>query len=255
MSTLQLKNPHSIIAALSTRPKDVSRITLGGHSAKDDPWERVATLARKHGIPLQQGGASPGRDSRGGRDRDRDRDGGRTGAAEATVRPREPVSIEELFQGARERSGGKGLWLALDSLQDPQNVGAIFRTAGFFGVEGILMTTERSAPLTAAAYDVASGGIESVPFAQQVNLQRAFEIAKEQGLWILGSSEHAHDDLESIERDRPWLLVLGNEEKGIRRLTEEACDLMCKISSRGGVTSLNVSVAAGVFISRLAPRA
>ena len=168
------------------------------------------------------------------------------------MRERTGVSAEKLFDDARERSGGKGLWLALDSLQDPQNVGAIFRTAAFFGVQGILLTTERSAPLSAAAYDVASGGMEYVPFTQQVNLQRGFEAAKEAGLWILGTSEHARETLGGVQKDRPWLVVLGNEERGIRRLTEESCDVMCRIDPKGeGVKSLNVSVAAGILMGQL----
>ena len=107
-----------------------------------------------------------------------------------------------------------------------------FRAAAFFGAQGILLTQERSAPLSAVVYDVASGGLEYVPFTLQINLQRAFEIAKDAGLWILGTSEHAKDGVDSIERDRPWLLVLGNEEKGMRRLTEESCDVLCKIPCR-----------------------
>ena len=95
------------------------------------------------------------------------------------------------------------------------------------------------------------GGVEHVPFTIQPNLQRGFEVAKEAGLWILGSSEHAHDDLQSVEADRPWLLVLGNEEKGMRRLTEESCDVLCKISAKGKVSSLNVAVASGVMMSYL----
>ena len=91
-----------------------------------------------------------------------------------------------------------------------------------------------------------------MPFTLQTNLQRAFENAKDAGLWILGTSEHAKDDLSkssAIARGS----VLGNEEKGMRRLTEETCDVLCKISARGeGVTSLNVSVAAGILISALA---
>jgi 23S rRNA (guanosine2251-2'-O)-methyltransferase len=167
------------------------------------------------------------------------------------VKEKTAVSAEELFAHAKDRADGKGLWLALDSLQDPHNVGAIFRTAAFFGVQGIMLTQERSAPLSAAAYDVASGGLEYVPFTLQTNLQRGFEVAKEAGLWILGTSEHSPDSLSSIQKDRPWLLVLGNEEHGMRRLTQEACDLLCKIPPAGRVTSLNVSVAAGIAISAL----
>lgn len=239
---LRLRNPHSVLAALETRPSDVVEVRVGSLKNLSEGWERVAELARKHRIPVNPGSA-PSRERRD--------EQGRQGANEAQVKPREPLSTEELFDSATDRAGGKGLWLALDSLQDPQNVGAIFRTASFFGVQGILLTQERSAPITETAYDVAAGGVEHVPHALQVNLQRAFEVAKEKGLWILGSSEHANDDISTIQTDRPWLLVLGNEEKGMRRLTEESCDVLCRISPRGGTTSLNVSVAAGVLISRL----
>ena len=246
---IQIHNPHSAIAALMTRPEDVLELVVphqGPHSGpsqggKDDAWARVAELARQKRIQIQSAGRASAPKGQAGR----------TSAAHISVKEREGISAEELFSGARERHGGHGLWLALDSLTDPHNVGAIFRAAAFFGVEGILLTEERSAPLTGTVYDVACGGVEYVPFTLQTNLQRAFEIAKDAGLWILGTSEHANDSLSSIERDRPWLLVLGNEERGMRRLTEETCDLLCKIPVVGKVTSLNVSVAAGIFISAL----
>ena len=110
-----------------------------------------------------------------------------------------------------------------------------------------MMTAERSAPLSATVYDIASGGIETVPFATEINLRRALDIAKKSGLWILGTSEHSKESHHSIRPDRPWLVVLGNEEKGMRRLTEDSCDLKCGILPADGasVTSLNVSVAGG----------
>jgi len=253
MSTISVRNPHSVLAALESRPEDVVSITIPSSVASggDDAWKRVEALARTKRVRMSS--APSGGDARragkgGGRENP---EGGRTSFAEAQIKAKEPVSAEELFTDARERKGGKGLWIALDTLQDPHNVGAIFRAAAFFGVEGILLTSERSAPLSGTVYDVACGGVESVPHTLQVNLQRAFEFAKEAGLWILGTSEHAKESYLQIERDRPWLLVLGNEEKGMRRLTEEACDVLCQIPPQGAVTSLNVSVAAGIFISRL----
>ncbi|OFZ55117.1 MAG: hypothetical protein A2428_05990 [Bdellovibrionales bacterium RIFOXYC1_FULL_54_43] len=261
-----IRNPHSVLAVLDARPEDVLQITIprslarspsgSGQQVQRDAWEQVVRIARKHKIQIVEAAS-------GGLNQQRRAatmgpfDGGREGAAEASVRERQGVSVEELFSGAKERAEGRGLWLALDSLQDPRNVGAIFRVAAFFGVEGILLTQERSAPLSAAVYDVASGGMEYVPFTIQTNLQRAFEVAKESGLWVLGTSEHAHDDFRSIERDRSWLLVLGNEEKGVRRLTAESCDVLCKVSPQGRepkVTSLNVSVAAGIMIAHLSNR-
>lgn len=271
---LRLHNPHSVLAILESRPKDVSEIFIpAGGSAREERgrglgegWDRVVKLAKEKNVrvttasPKSQSDRGRPQDSRGprggegGRDRDRSDSDGRTSVAEAVIQERKPVSAEELFEGAREKADGKGLWLALDSLQDPHNVGAIFRTAAFFGVQGILLTQERSAPLTSTVYDVACGGMESVPFAIEVNLQRSFEKAKDAGLWILGTSEHAQSDLSTVERDRPWLLVIGNEEKGMRRLTEEACDVLCKVTPAGNVTSLNASVAAAIFISKLTGR-
>ena len=113
------------------------------------------------------------------------------------------------------------------------------------------MTSERSAPLTHTVYDVSCGGVETVPHTEQVNLQRALEVAKEEGLWVLGTSEHAKGSYLTLERDRPWLIVIGNEEKGMRRLTAEACDVTVSIPPLGDVTSLNASVATGVLIARL----
>lgn len=270
---LRLHNPHSVLAILESRPKDVSEITVpaGGGAREDrgrglgEGWDRVVKLAKEKNVrvttaspkSLSDRGGRPGGPrggGEGGKDRDRGDSDGRTSVAEAVVQERKPISVEELFEDAREKADGKGLWLALDSLQDPHNVGAIFRTAAFFGVQGILLTQERSAPLTATVYDIACGGMESVPFAIEVNLQRSFEKAKDAGLWILGTSEHAQEDLSTVQRDRPWLLVIGNEEKGMRRLTEEACDVLCKVTPAGNVTSLNASVAAAIFISKLTGR-
>jgi 23S rRNA (guanosine2251-2'-O)-methyltransferase len=246
--SIQVHNPHSVLAAIETRPEDVVEVAVSSSAAgNDDAWERVVEAAKRAKIRVQSG-------SRGGGPKNaarRDEKDGRTSGAHAVLKERAGISAEELFEEARERADGKGLWLALDCLQDPHNVGAIFRAAAFFGVQGIILTQERSAPLTGTVYDVACGGVEHVPFTLQTNLQRAFEIAKDRGLWILGTSEHAADDLASVAKDRPWLLVLGNEEKGMRRLTEETCDVLCKISPLGRVTSLNVSVAAGIFISTL----
>lgn len=270
---LNLKNPHSVLAVLEKRPHDVLEILvpvglLERATGKDsdpgvgrDAWLKVVQTALARGIKVKTApsvGARAGNQQGARSQNSRGKlieavvvEPGRTGGTEAVVKERQGVPVEELFRGAKTRVGGKGLWLALDCLTDPHNVGAIFRTASFFGVQGILLTQERSAPLTSTVYDVAAGGLEYIPFTIQANLQRAFEVAKEAGLWTLGASEHAEQSFRQIERDRPWLLVLGNEEKGMRRLTEEACDVVCQVPPQGSVTSLNVSVAAGVLISAL----
>ena len=239
--SLILKNPHSVLAALETRPHDVLDVRLP--AGKPSPaWADVVSLASKHQIPIRTNLAEEPRRQAS------DQKFERMGSAQATVRERAGLLIEELFADAETNPG---IWLALDCLQDPHNVGAIFRTASFFGIKGIVMTRDRSAPLTATVYDVAAGGLEYVPFGEPTNMARAMNIAKSAGVWLLGSSEHAELDIQQIPRDRSWLLILGNEEHGLRRLTLDKCDQICKLTKRGAVPSLNVSVAAGVLMAEL----
>lgn len=253
---LFVRNPHSILVALKQRPKDVVEVVFP-REKPEGAWKEIESLVERHrvrrgefgGARTQANGPRFKEDRRGGRDNGRD--SGRDSGHGALIRAKSGTSIERLFEGIEADT--RGLWLALDCLQDPQNLGAIFRAAAFFGVKGIVMTTERSAPMTATVYDIACGGVEEVPFVQTINLKQALDRAKEAGLWILGTSEHARTPLSKVEKDRPWLMVLGNEEKGIRRLTEESCDVQCSIPNAGTeVTSLNVSVAAGILIQHLA---
>ncbi|MSQ30548.1 MAG: RNA methyltransferase [Dehalococcoidia bacterium] len=252
--TLALRNPHAVLAAFDARPADILEVRLPDGRAPG-AWERVAALARQHDVPLVEGPRAQPRAQPRALPRARDAEGGRAGP-EAVLRERAAVSLDALYSGARDAPGaGAGasrLWLALDSIQDPHNVGAIFRTAAFFGVRGIVTTADRAAPLTSVVYDVASGGVEAVPFAIETNLRRALDAAKAAGLWILGSSEHATQGVAEVARDRAWLLVLGNEEEGLRRLTLDTCDEVCRVAPRGEiVTSLNVASAAAVMIAAL----
>ncbi len=222
--SVDLKSPHSILEVLRQRPKDIQKLELP-KKLNTSSWRDVEALALRTKIPIQQN-APEGR---------------------ATIKEKKPIEIEELYSNSAEN----GIWLALDCIQDVHNLGAIFRSASFFGINGILLTQERSAPMTGVVYDVASGGVEAVPFAGVKNLRRALELAKKENLWILGTSEHRGDRLQSLSLDRKWLIVMGNEETGIRPLTEENCDLLCTISqgNPSGVGSLNVSVATGILLS------
>ena len=233
------------MAALKKRAKDVLEIRLHGNRPTD-AWADVSGLAAKHGIPVRTRAPriqQQHRGRRGGRGTER------TGAGEASVREPQSLSLNEMFASVDESN--HGLWLALDCVQDPQNVGAIFRSAGFFGIRGILMTKDRSAPLNSTVVDISAGGVECVPFCIETNLRRTIEKAKDAGLWILGTSEHATQDVVEVDRQRSWLLVVGNEQKGMRRLTSDQCDEVCRFAPRGEVTSLNVSVAAGALMAVL----
>lgn len=241
--TLTLRNPHSVLAILSTRHQDIFEIRVPP-GKPSDAWREIVNQAHARGIPVRTDLATTDLISRR-----RDQKTERQSIATALVREKEGLSLAELWSAEAPAPGQ--LWLALDCLQDPHNVGAIFRSAAFFGVRGIVLTKDRSAPMTGTVYDVASGGVEAMPFVQIPNLAAALKTAKEAGLWLLGSSEHATQDVAAIPRDRPWLLIIGNEEQGLRRLTLELCDETCSIPARGPVGSLNASVAAGVMISTL----
>ncbi len=237
--TLRLHNPHSIRAALAVRPADVTRVVLPP-GALAGAWRAVADAADRAGVPSHP--APAGRAPRPGDKTARE------SAAHAVVREHRPTAPEDLFRDPPPR----GIWIALDGLTDPHNVGAVFRSAAFFGVRGLLLPRDRSAPMTSTVYDVASGGVEAVPFAIVPNLRRAFDHARAAGCWLLGAAERADTPLAAIPRDRPWLLVLGEEERGVRAGVLAACDQVCAIPARGAVTTLNVAAAAAVCLAYLA---
>jgi 23S rRNA (guanosine2251-2'-O)-methyltransferase len=241
---LELTNPHSVLAALTERDGAVRSIRLPPGGA-GPAWTQVADEARAQGVPVRKSSPAPeGRRKRGPKQ-------GREGGAMGEVAERPSVPLDVLLAGASERDGGRGLWLALDCIQDPRNLGAAFRAAAFFGVAGVLLTRDRSAPITAVTYDAASGGLEHVPYTWASNLVGDLDVFKQAGVWVLGAAEQAKADVHTIARDRPWVLVVGNEETGLRRLTRERCDDLCRATNHGAITSLNAATATAVLLSAL----
>jgi predicted rRNA methylase len=144
--------------------------------------------------------------------------------------------------------------LYLDSVTDPQNLGSILRSAAFFGVSGVVLTEHRSAAITPATLKISSGGFVHVPISRVTNLHRSLEEAKEEGFWVVGLSEHASESFDTARVDAPICLVIGNEETGIRALTEKTCDYTLSLPSRGGLNSLNAATAAAVALTLLRDR-
>ncbi|GFO71319.1 23S rRNA (guanosine2251-2'-O)-methyltransferase [Bathymodiolus japonicus methanotrophic gill symbiont] len=139
-------------------------------------------------------------------------------------------------------------WLILDHVQDPQNLGACLRTADAAGVQGVIVTKDQAVGITPTVCKVASGAAETVPVYQVTNLSRTLGWLKEQGIWIAGAAGEAEKTIYEMDVNMPLALVMGAEERGMRRLTREQCDFLVKIPMQGSVESLNVSVAAGVLI-------
>jgi 23S rRNA (guanosine2251-2'-O)-methyltransferase len=156
--------------------------------------------------------------------------------------PLEPLAVLSLAEPPA------GLLLMLDQLTDPQNVGAIFRSAAVFGARGVILQERHAPTLSGALAKAAAGAIDLVPHARVVNLSRALEQLSEAGWRTVGLDGAASDTLESALDGRPTVLVLGSEGEGLRRLVAEHCDALARIPMPGGFDSLNVSAAAAVAL-------
>lgn len=138
--------------------------------------------------------------------------------------------------------------LILDGVQDPHNLGACLRSANAAGVHMVIAPRDRAVGLTPAVRKVACGAAEVTPFIQVTNLARTLEFLKEQGIWLFGAAGDGKNSLYEAKLTGPLGLLLGAEEKGLRRLTREICDDLLFIPMFGSVSSLNVSVATGIFL-------
>ena len=150
----------------------------------------------------------------------------------------------DLLEGLNETP----LILVLDGVTDPHNLGACLRTAEGAGVHAVIAPKDNAVGLTPAARKVASGAAETVPFVQVTNLVRTIEKLKQVGIWFIGTSDKAQGDLYTQDFKTATAIVMGAEGKGLRRLTEEHCDILISIPMAGQVSSLNVSVATGVCL-------
>ncbi len=139
-------------------------------------------------------------------------------------------------------------FLILDQIQDPHNLGACLRSADAAGVHGIIITKDNASGITPTVCKVASGAAETIPVYQVTNLARCLRWLKTENIWIVGSTGDAKQTIFETDLNMPLALVMGTEGSGMRRLTQEHCDLLVKIPMTGQVESLNVSVAAGIMI-------
>ncbi|MDD2865154.1 MAG: 23S rRNA (guanosine(2251)-2'-O)-methyltransferase RlmB [Methylococcales bacterium] len=159
----------------------------------------------------------------------------------------EELSENEL-KTAVEHLTETALFLVLDNVKDPHNLGACLRSADATKVHGIIITKDNAVGITPTVCKVASGAAETVPVYVVTNLARTLRWLKGEGLWIIGTAGEAENTLYQTDFTVPMALVIGAEEKGMRRLTREQCDLLVKLPMLGTVESLNLSVATGVLL-------
>jgi 23S rRNA (guanosine2251-2'-O)-methyltransferase len=155
--------------------------------------------------------------------------------------------IAEVLALAADR-GEPPFIVALDELKDPQNVGAIIRTAEAAGAHGLVMTRHRSAPVGLGVERASAGAVEHLAVVTVVNLRDALTRLKDAGCWIVGADMSGAGDYTAYDFNRGVVVVLGEEEKGLRDLTRKTCDDLVRIPLRGKVASLNVSAAAAILL-------
>jgi 23S rRNA (guanosine2251-2'-O)-methyltransferase len=158
------------------------------------------------------------------------------------IEPLAAVALDDLARPAQ------GVIVVVDQVTDPQNIGAIFRSAAAFGVRGVVLQDRHAPPLAGAAAKAAAGAIERIPHAREVNLARALERLEAAGWRAVGLDAAGEATLDEVLDGGPTALVLGSEDEGLRRLVREHCDVLARIPMSGGFESLNVSAAAAVAL-------
>jgi 23S rRNA (guanosine2251-2'-O)-methyltransferase len=165
----------------------------------------------------------------------------------ALARAQEFLTIEDLHTTGPNPNAAR-LLLALDGVEDPQNLGAMLRVADGAGVDGIVLTERRSAPLSPVAVKASAGAAEHLRIARVVNLVRALEDLKRQNIWVIGLDERGSCDYDEFDLTGSCVLVMGREGDGLHDLVKRTCDHLLRIPMAGGVSSLNVSTAAAVVL-------
>lgn len=166
----------------------------------------------------------------------------------ASVSPIQYADLDEIIEKSKT-SKRLPLFVVLDNIEDPQNLGAIVRTAEVFGADGIIIPKRRSAPVTAAVAKASAGAIEYIPIIQVSNLVATINTLKDNGIWVFGAEFKAESKfVYDVDLNIPCALVMGSEGKGLSRLVKDTCDVLIKIPQLGKTNSLNVANALSIVL-------
>jgi 23S rRNA (guanosine2251-2'-O)-methyltransferase len=160
------------------------------------------------------------------------------------------IGLQNLLEKIQKSGRDPNLFLA-DRLTDPQNFGALIRSAEVLGVDGIIFCLRDSTPVTDQVVKASAGAVFHLDICKVTNLVRAVEYLQQCGVWIYASSSHAQKSLGEMDFKRPLAIIVGSEGKGVRPLLVKKSDEIFRIPQRGKTESLNVSVAAGIIMSEI----
>lgn len=242
---LKLEPGHELIAGRNpvleaVRAKiPLTRVFLVSGNVTDERVEEAARLAAAQGAPVLEV-------SRGHLDVMTENAAHQGIAIE--VPPYDYESLDNVIESIAERET-PGLILALDSVTDPHNLGAVLRSASAFNANAVLITERRSAGVTGTVWKVSAGAAAKVPIARETNLVRSLQELKSNGYFVVGLAGEGDVMLDNLElADMPLVLVTGSEGKGLSRLVRDTCDQICSIPISGDMESLNAAVATGIAL-------
>jgi 23S rRNA (guanosine2251-2'-O)-methyltransferase len=236
-----LAGPHAVAEALRAGRRSVRRVWLA-RQERGGIGEIIQGLARDRRIPVEV---------RPRVDLDRLVKGATHQGVLAEVGPFPYATAEDVVARALSRPGA-GFLLVLDGIQDPQNLGAIVRSAEAAGVDGILLPKDRAAGMSPGAVRASAGAAEHLLVARITNVAAFLDHVRSQGFWVVGTDAAAGRDLFASDLTSPLALVVGGEDRGLRPLTKSRCDLIVRIPLGGRVSSLNASAAAAVCLFEVA---
>jgi 23S rRNA (guanosine2251-2'-O)-methyltransferase len=168
----------------------------------------------------------------------------------AVAKPLENLPLDELCLQTLTKD--KAVVLILDQVTDPQNIGAIIRSAAAFGASAVIVQDKNSPAESGSMAKAAAGTMELVPTVRVANLSRAIEVLKKNGFWVVGMDGYAQKTIDQLDKGGKTAVVMGSEGSGMRRLVEENCDMTVRLPIAPEVESLNVSTAAAIVLYELA---
>jgi len=235
VSIIEGKNP---VIELLKAGRPINKILLADNIKPGDAVAEILRLAQAKGIPVE-------RVARHIIDKQSITDANQGVIAYAAVK--EYVSLDDLLAISAEKNE-PSLYVILDGIEDPQNLGSILRTAYASGIHGVIIRERRAAGLTATVAKASAGAMWYMPVASVSSVAQAIETLKKNNVWVIGIDRSGTVEYSQMDFKSPVAIVIGSEGKGLSELVTKRCDFLANIPMRGEITSLNASVAAALVM-------